>query len=1366
MKGLCPEVNTRKRLKTLRTVIAPIMALTLAMMVWLAPGFPAIHAAAATTADPCANASVNPVPCENSKPGTDPSVSQVQSGDSSSIMGFATDISVNLGGTIAFKINTTSKNYTIGIYRIGYYQGLGARQIATVSPSVPLPQAQPACLTTSATGLTDCGNWAVSASWTVPSSAVSGIYYALLTDVATGNFSHIPFIVRNDASHSDIVFKTNDSTWVAYNDYGGNSLYYGNTNSGCGALGQYSCGRAYAVSYNRPFNEENESSGYGTSNYLWYAEYPMVRWLEANGYNVSYISTVDVERAASLLTNHKVILSSGHDEYWSAGERTAIVNARNAGVNIASFTGNTSFWKTRWQNSIDGSNTAYRTLVSYKETLDNKVEDPADPPTWTGTWEDPRFSPPADGGIPANALLGTTFMVNSGSASPIISSAFAKLRFWRNTAVAALTGSQTVTLGDQTIGYEWDADVNNGFRPAGLLDMASTTVTVSQLKQDYGNTYAAGTEVWGPTLYRASSGALVFSAGTVQWAWGLDVNHDTTPDAGPAAPDINMEQATVNLLTDMQAQPATLLSGLVAAATSTDTTAPTSHFTSPTASSTMASGVAVTLTGTATDAGGGVVAGVEVSVDGGTTWHKATLASASASASWSYSWTPQAPGSVTLKSRAVDDSGNLETPSAGVTVSVQPPACPCTLFSSAAVPNVVNAQDASAVEVGVKFTADSPGTVTGIKFYKSSSNTGTHIGNLWTATGSLLATGTFTSESASGWQTLTFATPVSIQPNTTYIASYHTNVGNYSADSGYFSSQHDAWPLHALAGSNGVYAYGGSQFPTQSYGSTNYWVDVIFNAPYANVVNPTVASVSPVSGATGSPMAGITTAGFSKNVVGSSITFALAGPNSSQVAGTLTYNATTFTATFTPNAPLAANTTYTATVSGATDSSGNTMTSPYTWSFTTGSCPCSLFSTSATPANVTASDPNAVELGVKFSADVNGYVNGIRFYKGPSNTGTHIGNLWSSSGQLLATATFTNETASGWQQVLFSQPVAVTAGTVYIASYHTNAGDYSYDPTGFASPRDSGDLHAPSSASAGGNGVYAYGPTQVPTQTYNATNYWVDVVFNTQYVDMTPPSVVSTVPTSGASGLSTTTTAISATFDRSVVASSIQFTLTGPNSQSVQGTVSYNNSNYTASFQPSTALAAGTQYTATITGATNQSGYAMTAPYSWSFTTMASCPCSLFAPSATPATVSAQDANAVELGMKFTSDVNGTVTAIRFYKGPSNTGTHIGNLWSSSGQLLATVTFTNENASGWQQANLSQPVAITANTIYVVSYHTNVGYYSVDGGFFNSSFDDAPLHGIANGTSPNGVYAYGGTQFPNQSYNASNYWVDVVFSPN
>jgi hypothetical protein len=135
----------------------------------------------------------------------------------------------------------------------------------------------------------------------------------------------------------------------------------------------------------------------------------------------------------------------------------------------------------------------------------------------------------------------------------------------------------------------------------------------------------------------------------------------------------------------------------------------------------------------------------------------------------------------------------------------------------------------------------------------------------------------------------------------------------------------------------------------------------------------------------------------------------------------------------------------------------------------------------------------------------------------------------------------------------------------------------------------------------------------------------------------------------------------------------------------------------------------------------------------------------------------------VEVGVKFRSDVIGQVTAIRFYKGTANTGNHLGHLWSSTGTLLGTATFTGETASGWQQANFTTPVSISANTTYVVSYYAPVGRYAANGGFFNTGVDNGPLHALANSVSANGVYVYGASAFPNQTFNATNYWVDLVF---
>ncbi len=620
-----------------------------------APEFDTMQTSTSEASDPCVTPS-NPIVVENCKPGNPPTEWDVTGAGDPSIQGFATDISVNRGQTVFFKIDTDATNYRLNIYRMGYYGGDGARKITTVQPSVVLPQIQPVCLNEPTTGLVDCGNWKISTSWAIPADATSGIYFAKTIRTDTGGASHIVFIVRDDVGSSDLLYQTSDTTWQAYNDYGGNSLYVGSP-----------AGRAYKVSYNRPFSTRGNEFKRA---WLFGDEYPMVRWLEANGYDMSYFTGVDAERRGAEILEHKVFLSVGHDEYWSAGQRANVEAARNAGVHLAFFTGNEMYWKTRWEPSIDGSGTPNRTLVTYKETEANAKIDPL-PNIWTGTWRDPRFSPPADGGRPENQLTGTIFTVNccQDALSITVPEAYSKLRFWRNTSIQALTPGQVTALPRGVLGYEWDEALDNGFAPAGLTRMSSTTVSLGKewYLLDYGLIYGSGTATHSLTLYRHSSGALVFSSGTNRWSWGLDGHHDFDSAAPSASttPDVRMQQATVNLFADMGTQPQSLQSGLVAASQSTDTIHPVSTVTSPAAGSTVQSGSSVTITGTAADTGGGVVGGVEISVDDGITWHPAT-----GRENWSYTWKPSSSGLVKLKSRSVDDSGNLESPGAGINVTV------------------------------------------------------------------------------------------------------------------------------------------------------------------------------------------------------------------------------------------------------------------------------------------------------------------------------------------------------------------------------------------------------------------------------------------------------------------------------------------------------------------------------------------------------------------------------------------------------------------------------------------------------------------------------------------------------------------------
>ena len=391
-------------------------------------------------------------------------------------------------------------------------------------------------------------------------------------------------------------------------------------------------------------------------------------------------------------------------------------------MNLAFFSGNEVFWKTRWE---DGG----RTLVTYKETHANAKIDPQ-LTTWTGTWRDPRFSPPADGGKPENALTGQLFSVNAGATTAIrVPAADGKMRFWRNTTIATQAAGATATLPDGTLGYEWDVDPDNGFRPAGAFRLSATSVANAPGLVDYGSTFSPQTIEHNMTLYRAASGARVFGAGTVQWAWGLDASHDR----GSAAADVRMQQATLNLLADMGAQPSTLQSGLVAATASADATRPTSTITAPANNGTVQPNSTVTISGTAADTGGGVVGGVEVSTDGGETWHRAN-----GRAAWTYSWNVGSGGTYNLRSRAVDDSGNLETVGAGITVTAGSGSatCPCTIWGTGATPDKpAETTDTVAVEVGAKFRTTTAGKVAGVRFYKGATNTGTHVGHLWSRDG-------------------------------------------------------------------------------------------------------------------------------------------------------------------------------------------------------------------------------------------------------------------------------------------------------------------------------------------------------------------------------------------------------------------------------------------------------------------------------------------------------------------------------------------------------------------------------------------------------------------------------------------------------
>ena len=495
---------------------------------------------------------------------------------------------------------------------------------------------------------------------------------------------------------------------------------------------------------------------------------------------------------------------------------------------------------------------------------------------------------------------------------------------------------------------------------------------------------------------------------------------------------------------------------------------------------------------------------------------------------------------------------------------------------------------------------------------------------------------------------------------------------------------------------------------------------------------------------------------------------------------------------------------------------------------------------------------------MKFTSSVAGQITALKFYRSASDTGTDVLDLWTATGTRLASATFTNTAASGWQTVTLPSAVSIAANTTYVASYHTT-GAYVATNNYFTTAVTNGPLTAPSTTTiAGGNGVYAYGGTSTtgifPTNTFGAANYWVDVVFTpngganqppvanndsgyttTQNTALTIAAAAllandtdpdgGTLTVTGASGAvngtvsfnspdqcgdlhsdhrlyrprvlqlrasptdsgGTATATASLTVNAApnqppvanndsgysatqntaltIAASALLANDTDPNgdpltvtgvSGAVNGTVSFNAQTNVVTFTPTTGYTGAASFGYAISDGRGGTATA-TANLTVNTPTV-----SLFSSSDTPAVLSDSDTAQVNLGVRFTSSSAGTITGIKYYKGANDTGTHTGSLWSSTGTLLATATFTNETASGWQTVTFSNPVAITAGTTYVASYHSN-GHYTYTGNYFTTARVNGPLTAPA---SNNGVYTYGtGNLFPTSTFGATNYWVDVLFSP-
>ncbi|MEK6686832.1 MAG: Ig-like domain-containing protein, partial [Gemmatimonadota bacterium] len=477
---------------------------------------------------------------------------------------------------------------------------------------------------------------------------------------------------------------------------------------------------------------------------------------------------------------------------------------------------------------------------------------------------------------------------------------------------------------------------------------------------------------------------------------------------------------------------------------------------------------------------------------------------------------------------------------------------------------------------------------------------------------------------------------------------------------------------------------------------------------------PTVVAVSPVNGAVGVSVGTTVEVTFSEAMDAATITNGTISLSNSSgvVAGTVAYYGSTNTAVLTPGSPLAFSTLYMVVVAnggaGVKDVAGNALTNVFTASFTT-------------------QDPDLTRPTVVAVSPVNGAV-GV-------SLGTAVRVTFS---EAMDAATITNGAIS------LSNSSGVVAGTV---AYYGSTNTAVLTP---GSPLALSTLYTV---------VVANGGAGVKDVAGNALTNVFTASFTTQDPDLTRPTVVAVSPVNGAVGVSLGT-AVRVTFSEAMDAATITNGAISLSNSSgvVAGTVAYYGSTNTAVLTPGSPLALSTLYTVVVAnggaGVKDVAGNALLDVFTASFTTTDQAAYSIWPVSATPSTNSFNDPTAYELGVKFRSDINGYVTGVRFYKGPGNGGTHVGNLWTAGGVNLASATFAGETASGWQQVDFATPVAVSSNTTYVASYFAPQGYYALDTvgqpGGLGAGVDNPPLHALAHSENdPNGVFKQSATSiFP------------------
>jgi hypothetical protein len=457
----------------------------------------------------------NPIVIENQKPSTadweitNPALAR-------EIEGYASATSVNRGEPIELFVSTRDPRYTADVFRMGWYDGRGARRVAGPLEHAGLAQEAPA--PDPGTGLVECR-------WHDPlrvptrdddDAWTSGVYLARLTARPSGKQSFIVFVVRDDGRDSAIVFQSSVTTFAAYNNWGSKSLYA--FNSANAPARKVSFDRPYATN---PYGVRLDGAG----DFLRRWEYNAVRFLEREGYDVSYVTDVDTHERPDLLTRHVVYLSVGHDEFWSRAMRTHVEAGRDAGVHLAFLGADVCYWRIRFEPNRAG--TPDRTIVAYKEGAGDEDPlaldgNPANDRSITGRWRD------RPGSRPEERLVGVMYTADPVDGDIVVDAA----SHWAFTGTGLKRGDRLPGL----LGYEVDAIYGDG--PPALVRLAHSPFG------ERGRTRYADM-----TLYTAASRAIVFASGSMQWNWGLDGYN--APEWHPLRTSEAAQQVTRNILNRM-----------------------------------------------------------------------------------------------------------------------------------------------------------------------------------------------------------------------------------------------------------------------------------------------------------------------------------------------------------------------------------------------------------------------------------------------------------------------------------------------------------------------------------------------------------------------------------------------------------------------------------------------------------------------------------------------------------------------------------------------------------------------------------------------------------------------------------------------